>query len=243
MAFFLNVNLLALPILLVSAFVIGSLPDIDNRIGIRHRGFTHGLLFFLFGALGMTFFVFYFHVLLQWLIGIPLFEVTVTYIEWFPVPSFIMSLLSGDITSVIADQFFKYLAFFFVSLLSHLVLDIMTPVGINLGGYNVNGSIKSNNTAFNFIFAGIGFVNTIVSIAFMVMRFLGLLAISWFTWFFIVDAALILCIILTAIFWKKSNNMVDLKCFHVDAGLNVCVPRGKCFQLSDDKDDRVCNID
>jgi len=241
-AFFLNLQVIALPLILVISYFIGSLPDIDIRIGIKHRGFTHTIFFFFImtfvSALGM----FYLYWGLQFIIGVDIFDVEMVFYNGVPTPAFFTKIFAGDVMLVFQDVLFKYFVFFFAAYMTHFTLDIITPAGLTVGSFEMSGSIKSSNKAFNMFFTGLGLMITLLSITFIVLRDFTTIDIGWSSWFFISVGVIILIVIIVSIAFNRHNGDDNLRCFKLDNNIEICLPEGRCFQVGVDKDDRICNI-
>lgn len=241
-AFFLSLNIMSLPILLAMGYFIGSLPDADLKLGIKHRGFTHTIVFFTVMTFVCSFAVFYFYYFIQQVAGFDIFGVGVTYFNGFPIPSFFAKLASLDASAIFGDAFLKFIVFFFVSFTSHFILDLITPAGLDVGKSHVSGSIKSNNSAFNFFFSLVGGSMFVVSVALVICRdFVGI-SLNWATWYFLITGSLVLIVIIASVAYGSKKGDKDLKCFKIGDRIDVCVPRGKCFQTGLDEDERVCNL-
>lgn len=242
-AFLLNINVIALPLILVLAYFIGSIPDLDLKAGIRHRGFTHSVLFFLTMTILCSLGVFYFYYFLQLWIGVAIFDVEMFYPYHVPLPAFFMHVGSLDFVSAVDDSFFKLLAFFFASFLSHFLLDIITPVGLDVGSLTISGTIRSSNSFFNFFFSAVGFVTFLISVSFSIVREFTTFSIDWITWYFVSVGIIVSAVIIGSVFLKRGRKSDALKCFKLDNNIDVCIPKGKCLQIGPDKDDKICNTD
>lgn len=241
-AFFLYLPVVSLPLLLVISYFVGSLPDIDLRIGIKHRGFTHTIFFFFIMTLVSAIAMFYLYYGLQLLMGFDAFNVEMVFYNGIPMPAFFTKIISGDVASVFQDTLFKYFVFFFAAYMSHFTLDIITPSGLTIGTVEVGGSIKSSSKAFNMFFTGLGFMITLLSLTFIVLRDFTPVDISWASWFFIIVGCLVLVVIVVSIIFNRKNGDENLRCFKLDNNIEICLPEGKCFQFGADKDDKICNI-
>ncbi len=242
-AFFLDINLMALPLMLVLSYLIGSLPDMDLKLGFKHRGFMHNISFFLAMTLLCSLGVFYLYHVFQSLMGTDAFGAEAVFFSGFPIPSFFVKLVSLDFSSIASDTFFKTIVFFFVSFMSHFLLDIVTPQGLDVGVYHVSGAIKSGNKFFNFFFGAVGVVTFVVSMAFIIIKTFTSITINWSTWYFIIVGSLILAVVMISLFMNRGKNDNKLRCYTLDNNIDVCIPPGKCFQVGSDRDDKICNMD
>jgi hypothetical protein len=241
-AFLLGINLVASIFIVVLAFFIGSFPDIDIKLGLHHRGFTHSIIFFIFMTVVCSFAVFYIYYFLQVLITVPIFEITSFEVSGVPVPMFFKLVVDGAVMEALVDIFFKFLVFFFVSFMTHFILDIITPAGLEVGETSIAGSIRSNNVFFNFFFASIGFITFLVSMAFMTIKMLGLFEINWIFWYFGITGILVMIVILASLLVRRSRGMEVVQCFHLGNNIDVCIPEGKCLHICPEKDDKICNM-
>ncbi len=238
-AYLFDINLFILPFILILAFFIGSFPDKDLEWGIGHRGVTHSLLFFFLMALLCTFGVFYFYAILESAIGVPVFEAEVD--ENF-IPIFFTKLSSLDMDVIFNDGFFKLFAFFFSSFFSHFILDIITLSGLDVTKeVHISGSIRSNNTFFNFFFGSVGLITFFISLIFIILREISGTIFEWSTWFYIIDGGLIVIIFIISIGMKFKKIKEDYTCFDYDKKVQLCIPKGTCIQLGSGKDDLICN--
>lgn len=241
-AFFLNVNVLMLPVILPIAYMIGSFPDIDIKLNIRHRGVTHHVGFFILMTLACTFAMFYLFYFLQLFITIPIFGIEVVMYDWFPLPMFFYYIGTFQYSKIIGEAFFNLNAFFFVSFMTHFSLDMITPAGLDVGDRHVFGGAKSNSTFYNLFFGASGLVTFMVSFSLSFIRYFHLMEIPWTTWFFIIDGSIMTFIFIIAMITKAKEDKTELKCFDVDNKITICIPRGKCFKIGNEKDDKICNI-
>lgn len=241
-AFFLNINMLMLPIILPIAYLIGSFPDIDLKLNIKHRGVTHHLMFFTLMTIVCTFGLFYLFYFLQLFVGIPIFDVEVVMYDLFPLPTFFQSIGTLTFSEIPGDSFFNLLAFFFMSYSSHFMLDMITPSGLDIGDYHMSGSAKSGSTFYNLFFGASGLVTFLVSFSLIIIRYFHIIEVSWNLWFFIIDGSINTLVFIIALATKKKEDETELKCFKIDNKIDICIPRGKCFKIGPDKDDSICNI-
>lgn len=241
-AFFLDMNIMMLPVVLPLAYMIGSFPDIDLRLNITHRGVTHHFMFFLLMTLACTFGIFYLYYFLQVFVGIPIFGIDVTMYGAFPLPTFFQKIGTGNFSALGGDTFLALLVFFFVSFTSHFMLDMITPSGLDVAeNYHVSGVAKSSSAFFNFFFGAIGIITTLVAVMMILLRYFHFATISWTTWFFAIDGAIILITFILLIAMKGKADTRELKCFKLDK-IDICIPTGKCFKIGPGKDDKICNI-
>lgn len=241
-AFFLDIDVVALPLLLVLSYFIGSLPDLDIRLNLKHRGFTHHIVFFFIMTFVSALGIFYLYWGLQYVIEAPVFNVEMVFYNGFPTPAFFTKIFSPEPLLAFQDPLFQYIAFFFAAYMSHFVLDIITPAGLQMGTFQLNGSIESDNSGFNIFFTGVGLMTTLLSITFIVLRDFTVIDISWSTWYFVSTGLIVIVVIIISILYRRNNGEENLKCFKLDNNIEICLPEGKCFQIGADKDDKICNI-
>ena len=242
-AFIANINIVALPMILVLSYYIGSFPDIDSAWGLKHRGITHNIWFFIAVTFACSIGVFYFYYALQWVIGASFFDVSMTPVLGFPVPTFFHLLGRFDFVAAVNDTLFKFIVFFFMSFMTHFSLDIITPAGLEVGSFTIRGAIPSENKVFNFFFAAVGLITFLVAVAFYVLRSFGVISINWVLWYFSIVGTAVIAVMIASILLKRGKHQDELKCFELDNNIDVCVPRGKCVQIGPDKDDKLCNVD
>lgn len=241
-AFFLDIEVVALPLILVTSYFIGSLPDIDIRMGIKHRGFTHHIAFFLLMTMVSAIGIYYLYWVMQLVMGMPVFNVEMVFHDGIPVPAFFSKIFSQDPMIAFEDTLFKFMAFFFAAYMSHFMLDIITPAGLHVGSLQLSGSINSSSMTFNMFFTGIGLMTTLLSITFIILREFTTIDISWSAWYFVSTGLIVLLVIVVSIMYHRKNGEDNLKCFKLDNSIEICLPEGKCFQIGTDKDDKICNI-
>jgi D-alanyl-lipoteichoic acid acyltransferase DltB (MBOAT superfamily) len=82
-----------------------------------------------------------------------------------------------------------------------------------------------------------------VSIAMMAVRMVSGGMTNWATWYFIIIGVLVAAIMIISISIGAKQAGKGLRCFKLDNNIDICLPRGKCFQAGLGKDDKICNID
>jgi len=239
-AFMLNITIVAVPMILVLSYFIGSFPDVDSGWGLKHRGITHSVWFFIAMTLACSIGVHYLYYLLQLIIGFEFFEAYMTPVLGVPVPTFFHLIGTLDFGGMVNDLLFKFIAFFFVSFMTHFSLDMITPAGLEMGSFAVRGSIPSENKAFNFFFAAVGMVTFLVAMTFYVLRSFDVMTINWIFWYFAIIGVAVIVVMVASILMKRGKRQDELKCFELDNNIDVCVQRGKCVQIGGEK---LCNVD
>jgi membrane-bound metal-dependent hydrolase YbcI (DUF457 family) len=222
----------------------GALPDSDQRIPFaRHRGFTHGLTFALLVSFSLTVVSSY----VQWALSLALslpqvpllnsvFTPGVELLEGVPVPGPVAAAAAADPAAFFASPFLRSWAALFAAVSSHIVLDVITPSGIDLWRWHLSGGVLSQDAALNRFFVVSGALLGVGSAA--VSTFRLFLPTGLTTVFVSLGLAAALAIpVAISLHRKRQLWWRGLKCYSVN-GLEFCTRR-RCVRL---KGEKVCVV-
>lgn len=215
-------------VLLACSYFISTFPDIDLKVGIKHRGKNSHSPFGLFAiitiCLGVA--LFYVCAVIDSSFGYSVFGAKLVSVF----PAFFCYLFTEPLTALF-DPFLSILLVFYLSYITHLLLDSTTKSGISWtkesvikGGYF--SSDKKTNNAF-ILFGGTTFC---LSIVFMIIKHLpGLSNYIWYYWYIVlVFSSGLASIIITSYF--KFIKEKNAKCIDVD-GNKICVKKS-CLEVN-----------
>jgi len=204
-----------------SAYILGELPDIDFKLNITHRSSygTHGLkfsilitIFFLIIIIGIRYLFYYFHI---------------------PIHGFIVTETNEiNITENIIEWIFIFLALF-TAILSHIILDMTTHSGIEIGNHYINGATLSSNPTMNFFYSIIGFFlflfTTIYIIGIKKFQILSPIVFQ----IFIISIGIITCTIIFIIIKIKYNQTLSTLYCGKKNNVTLCIIDSNCINIKE----------
>jgi hypothetical protein len=209
----------------MSASILGILPDIDMKVGLKHRSWegTHGVVFFL--------------------IATTLFTVLIVSIKY------VLYLLNVNVHGFVLDEsnnidfsqsYFEFFIIWlssFIAIMSHDVADMITHSGIDFGAHHVEGAFSSSSPVGNFIFSilGFGLMATTYIYVFLVREF-PLLSPAGFKMFLLILIGIITITIIGSIFIKRENKLPVLYCGDKN-NIRFCIVDSECVNI---KGQKIC---
>ncbi len=208
--------------------IIGVLPDYDQKIRfMKHRGFSHTFTFVFIVTIPLTFLLIYAFSVINLILDKEIVNSGVIITKNYIRLSIVDSFISGDLISVLTDSTLLIFLVLFLSMSTHIILDIITPSGIDLFGKHINGGILSNDPITNKTLTFFGILIFIISISIAIISplieisDLGLFVLLFF---------LILIIFLIYISIRKKNRrwLENIKCYTLKNGGFCTITKKNC---------------
>jgi len=219
--------------------LLGPLPDADQHFTfLTHRGGSHKFRFALIIAIPLSIIVIYVCWLVNEISGVLVFSATAINVGGVWVLSGFYYIATGDIIAFLTDPFFLTFLILFLAIVSHMMLDIITPSGLEFFGHKISGGILSNDPATNKLFETFGILLIVISLGMGTIRFFSDVSI------FALLLMLLLFIMIIGVFFysdrKKGTRYLDkIQCYNVN-GTKFCTDKkcvvvmGKKICISDD---------
>lgn len=202
--------------------IMASLPDLDIRMGMKHRNWkgTHGLRFIIVGSLITT---------------IILMFINYVILKFFPNFGGIV-VSEGSIN--LSESLIPIVIYFgsiSLAIISHLLIDVLTHSGLDLGFHHLSGSIKSSNPIANFVFASIGLIISIITISssFLVDYF-GYISPRAFNFILLILMVISFVIIFGSLIIGKRRRISHLYCGKIQ-GISMCSVDKDCVNIDGKK--------
>ena len=230
-----------LPSIVLMAFLgalLGPLPDADQHFSfMTHRGFSHKFRFALLIAFPLSLIVVYICWIANALSGGVVFSATAIDVGGVWIPSGFYYIATGNILSFLIDPFFLTFVILFLAIVSHMILDIITPSGLDIFKRKISGGILSNDPATNKAVELFGIFMIVVAIA---MGIIGLFSnVSGFALMLMILLITVLCgIFIFSAYKKKSRYLDQIQCYQV--GENKFCTSKKCVVVMGKK---ICIAD
>lgn len=213
----------------------GALPDADQRLPFMdHRGFSHTPVFALIVILPLTILVIYIQWIINSLVGLKIFTTSVLDLNAVPVPGSLVHFISGDMLSFFQDAVTLTFFALFIAMLTHITLDVITPSGLDIWKWHLNGGILSEEPTTNKLFMVTGIFMIVASIALSIVSMYSTVSnTALFLMIFMI--LVIVAVFIASIFIRDKKYHNQLNCYSVD-GESFCT-RKKCVYI---KGKKVC---
>jgi hypothetical protein len=221
-------NSIALIVVLVLCSIfIAIFPDLDMKLGLKHRGKVSHNPFGWFALLTIIFGILLFYLLafIDHLVSFPLFGAEL----YLGFPIFFVKLVTNPLNAIF-DPFIVILLVFYLCYISHLVLDSVTKSGIEWWGKSkLRGDYYAKDKRINVSFVLFGTTILVLSAIFIVLKFVipssPLLNYYWYV--VVTGIACIVLIVLVANYLIRQRK--EKKCVYVN-GKKVCL-RKTCINI------------
>lgn len=208
-------TLASIILMIIIGALLGPLPDADQKFKfLTHRGGSHKFRFAVIVALPLTVLVIYICMIFNGLLHGEVFSSPAVTINGLWIPSGFYYFITGDMPSFLTDPLLLTFFVLFFAIVSHILLDVITPSGLDIFGRKMSGGILSNDPATNKLFEVFGILMIVVSIAVAVLGFFSNTA-GYSIMLLVLLLTLVIGVMLYSLYKKKGKRLDQIQCYQV----------------------------
>lgn len=223
----------SLPSIILIGIITGIIsvsPDWDQKISfVGHRGPTHSFGYILLITIPASVLLLYVAYFINTSIQMHIFTVSMSD-AGFPFPQGFTKIASGDIIAFFIDPLlFSFIAVF-AGASTHILLDIITPSGLELFDRKIYGGILSEDPKTNKVFVLSGLFLFLASLSLSIAT--GYIHASFYGSIFLMCIVIIVGIVFFISLRRRHSRIMDkYVCYNI-GGKRFCTAKKGCVQIA-----------